>query len=812
MRVRKPQSKEAGGNLTKSLKPKVKNSKQNSAAKQSLLTESSTQKSVPAKKSNNKLTKAPPKTSKQKDDVKHVKKLKSVNKSEKSEAMGTNTTKGGASKKVPKKTTNDKKPTKEIALKSSKELKNLDIQLTGYSSQTASDSDTDKVINASICEIVKTKARAASSIFNASGNRSPLLTANSPGPSAAKVLPKVVEKSTKTELKPVKDEAKKPVNEPKPIKDEAKKATNETLKKKKLLKVNKTEQKVEKKIANKKQLKMEKDEKSIAKPAPKKKPTIKSTNDSIEKSIEIKTDDSKSLIDSITEVINEVVKQYNDSAASDKKPLENQEKSIKSTKSQVKKKKPIKSMENKVSKANGEKLLNQRKLDAISNETSDLVIDNKNAIKSVSKKKQKEMEKIDVKTGEKQPEIEKPATKPEPKSKVNKLTKKVLPVAKIELKGSKIIKMASKTKKKPVKKAVKKVPPPKKLEVKEMETTNKNELSEDDDLSLNELKAQLTNDSKKSPAPSRASVKSSLIGPAIKQKYIKKTLKAIPLKASEKKGMKALRKDIKPDVYDFQESGHSSEDALYIHKKNKAEQMIEAKKKEDETLKKLVEENAKKPIKKRIATPTKDVKVTNKAKANKKPNNSDSDDKKSGNKSDESDASKAASEEKPKKILVKTRAAVQKRKLAAKNRRMKLFGFYSGPKRHRMASLNALAKVQCLYENESRTAQELGFVKEPQNVQRMKTVVTETENHSVKEEEKREKVEIEKKEKKAKVENEVKPEKDDNTVSERSLRKAPGTRGEGSMWEMDSSLDESDRDDDKQVSDTNISHSISLSS
>ncbi|XP_075232443.1 uncharacterized protein LOC142330863 [Lycorma delicatula] len=35
-------------------------------------------------------------------------------------------------------------------------------------------------------------------------------------------------------------------------------------------------------------------------------------------------------------------------------------------------------------------------------------------------------------------------------------------------------------------------------------------------------------------------------------------------------------------------------------------------------------------------------------------------------------------------------------------RRMKLFGFWSGPKRHRVASLNALAKVHCLYENESR--------------------------------------------------------------------------------------------------------------
>lgn len=37
-----------------------------------------------------------------------------------------------------------------------------------------------------------------------------------------------------------------------------------------------------------------------------------------------------------------------------------------------------------------------------------------------------------------------------------------------------------------------------------------------------------------------------------------------------------------------------------------------------------------------------------------------------------------------------------------RSRKMKLFGFWNGPKRHRVASLNALAKVHCLYENESR--------------------------------------------------------------------------------------------------------------
>ena len=55
------------------------------------------------------------------------------------------------------------------------------------------------------------------------------------------------------------------------------------------------------------------------------------------------------------------------------------------------------------------------------------------------------------------------------------------------------------------------------------------------------------------------------------------------------------------------------------------------------------------------------------------------------------------------------RCTVQKNKSSDKSdsdsrtKRLKLFGYWNGPKRHRVASLNALAKVHCLYENESRT-------------------------------------------------------------------------------------------------------------
>jgi len=48
-----------------------------------------------------------------------------------------------------------------------------------------------------------------------------------------------------------------------------------------------------------------------------------------------------------------------------------------------------------------------------------------------------------------------------------------------------------------------------------------------------------------------------------------------------------------------------------------------------------------------------------------------------------------------------------------KVKRFRLLGFWSGPKRHRLASLNAIAKVHCMFENESRPAFLGGFVSSP---------------------------------------------------------------------------------------------------
>ncbi|XP_039293631.1 uncharacterized protein LOC111053713 [Nilaparvata lugens] len=82
------------------------------------------------------------------------------------------------------------------------------------------------------------------------------------------------------------------------------------------------------------------------------------------------------------------------------------------------------------------------------------------------------------------------------------------------------------------------------------------------------------------------------------------------------------------------------------------------------------------------------------AKVPRKASSDDDDDKSDDNQESSDDAKK---NKKLKKTSSKSGSDSEKRA-----RRMKLFGFWSGPKKHRVASLNALAKVHCLYENESR--------------------------------------------------------------------------------------------------------------
>ncbi|ETN64172.1 hypothetical protein AND_004091 [Anopheles darlingi] len=67
------------------------------------------------------------------------------------------------------------------------------------------------------------------------------------------------------------------------------------------------------------------------------------------------------------------------------------------------------------------------------------------------------------------------------------------------------------------------------------------------------------------------------------------------------------------------------------------------------------------------------------------------------------------------------RTRIAKKRQSAKKRNLKLYGFWSGPKRHRVASLNAIAKVHCLYENE-RPAFEASLMKQSSGSRVIRTI------------------------------------------------------------------------------------------
>lgn len=213
----------------------------------------------------------------------------------------------------------------------------------------------------------------------------------------------------------------------------------------------------------------------------------------------------------------------------------------------------------------------------------------------------------------------------------------------------------------------------------------------------------------------------------IKRKYIKKITKTETSKELPTTPLKF--NDFKKDIYDFNESGTNSDTANDDAKSNpiykrkmlskielKSEQMPSTSADpleipEPTKIKKLnvvkkIYNKIKKPqiLKTKLKTifeeneDEKDEKDVKKIVKNKKTKISESENSESEHSSNHSGNS----------------AVTRIGKESARNRRMKLYGFWSGPKRHRMASLNAQAKVQCLYENEARSAHELGLLKVPQ--------------------------------------------------------------------------------------------------
>ncbi|XP_052750733.1 uncharacterized protein LOC113513022 isoform X2 [Galleria mellonella] len=127
-------------------------------------------------------------------------------------------------------------------------------------------------------------------------------------------------------------------------------------------------------------------------------------------------------------------------------------------------------------------------------------------------------------------------------------------------------------------------------------------------------------------------------------------------------------------------------------------------------------------------------------------------------------------------------------------RRLKLLSMWTGPKKHRMASLNAIAKVHCLYENESRTHMELGLMK---TIDRQispgtsKPAVIKKKDIKPKETEKQESTSESEYENRMEKKDESSESSDDNPP-QRSLRGVPGIRSAGKYWDPKSSTSSSE--------------------
>lgn len=134
---------------------------------------------------------------------------------------------------------------------------------------------------------------------------------------------------------------------------------------------------------------------------------------------------------------------------------------------------------------------------------------------------------------------------------------------------------------------------------------------------------------------------------------------------------------------------------------------------------------------------------------------------------------------KPKVVLVKKRTVVAKKgpkskcKDDARMRKLKLLSLWNTPKRHRVASLNALAKVHCLYENESR-----GAILD--NIENIKTEPS-TEKHATPIKEIEEPV-----------------------PCTRTLRSVPGLRAVGKHWDLDDATSSSSDEESEKPAEIHI--------
>lgn len=128
-------------------------------------------------------------------------------------------------------------------------------------------------------------------------------------------------------------------------------------------------------------------------------------------------------------------------------------------------------------------------------------------------------------------------------------------------------------------------------------------------------------------------------------------------------------------------------------------------------------------------------------------------------------------------------------------RRLKLLSMWSGPKKHRMASLNAIAKVHCLYENESRTHMELGLMKtvdRPVLPSTSKVTTLKKKEPKAKEMNQVETTSESEYDSKKDTKKEDSSESSDDNPPQRSLRGVPGIRSAGKYWDPKSSTSSSE--------------------
>lgn len=742
----------------------------------------------------------------------------------------------------------NKKPSPKddkLIIKPNKELKNLDIQIGGRSSVAAAreafDSDAHQIVKASICEIVKTKARSSSAV---NGNRSPL---HSISPTISSSPKPVAIKSNKIDAAIVVAVDKKPKQKP------TKKNATETKPPiiKKVTKKTKLEQKNEMAqppIATKAQLKTDKKcvDRKIAKAAPKKKPAkqdkvneksvsvnvpvmdtaLTTITTKTDEDIEIKThvDESNLLIDTITEAIDEVVKQCQDDSKealtasstvssstvpssksrektdkaailkkSAKKLVEStvqNAKDAKSTKKEqigekkatikqplTKQMKSVKSMQSKAKLTTNNKQLddiNKQPDTKIDEKIPMTVADNKCVIAQPLVDIPMDVDlkpvKNDTSTGANGPtgNAKKPTTKKNANAgRTNaKTMKKLLTKTKAVTKGSKIIKIDLKAKKriksqsallKSVKSALKNssgatrtnaglaktmkanVPPRvnKPLVTSADEKPSLNESSDDDNMSLTELKAYLAQNELKNTNKSTMADKSAVTVTKPEQKPAKQSTKLTKdngkindacngkVKTPKKNSNKIDAADkVKKLANKEKADERKIEQKLAVDNSNSNDADSEKKtSNENDESREANEFKATKSIDDVVesikgTTPAKESKTSarNEKEIGEPKNTAECTDKteieiETKPSQSVNDSGKKSAKEKKATAKSDGKAPMTKiQKAGLKNRHMKLFGFYSGPKK-RMASLNACAKVQCLYENESRTSSE-GFVRE----------------------------------------------------------------------------------------------------